>query len=77
MKLDEAKQARSEAIRKSRQNGDRVEEIMREAEEVEGEVQKFIRRYTQRLKRFRDKLAERMNAAAETAETGDGDESGE
>jgi len=72
MKLHEAKQARSEALKKCRQNGDRVEEIMREADEVEGEVQKFIRRYSQRLKRYRDRLAERMNAAAASADVGGG-----
>jgi len=71
MKLHEAKQARSEALRKCRQNGDRVEEIMREAEEIEGEVQKFIRRFTRRLERYRADLAERMNAAAASADVGD------
>lgn len=72
MKLHEAKQASSEALKKCRQNGDRVEEIMREADEVEGEVQKFIRRFTRRLERYRARVAERMNAAAASADVGDG-----
>lgn len=71
MKLNKAKQACSEAIRKSRKNGDRVEEIMREADEVEGEVQKMIRRFTRRLERYRADLAKRVNAAAANADVGD------
>lgn len=77
MKLHEAKQASSEALRKSRQNGDRVEEIMREADEIEGEVQKLIRRFTRRLERYRANLVRRVNES--TTKTGivDGDEGGE
>ncbi len=77
MKLHEAKQASSEAMKRSRRNGDRVEQIIREADVVEGEVQKMIRRFSQRLKRFRDKMTERVNEAAANADVGDSDEGGE
>lgn len=71
MKLNEAKQASSDAIKRSRRNGDDVEKIMREAEEVEGGVKKMIQRFTQRIKLYRAKLAERANEAAVNGEGGE------
>jgi len=74
MKLHEAKQAHSEAIKRSRKNGDEVERIKQEAEEVEGEVQKMIKRFSRRLERYRAMVAERVNEAAANAEVETDDE---
>lgn len=76
MKAVKAKRAQ-EAAQKSRENGERVEQIIREADVVEGEVQKTIRRFRQRLKRHRDMVAERASKAAEAANARDGGAGGE
>lgn len=77
MKLHEAKQASSEAIRKSRKNGDRVKQIIREVDEIEGEVQKTIRRFSQRLKRYHANLTKRTKVPPADVDVVDCSEGGD
>jgi len=64
----------AEVAKKNTENENRVEEIFREAEEVEGEVQQIIRRFTRRVGMYRAQMAIGLERSAKPAASTDGGE---
>lgn len=76
MRIGKAKRTQAEVAQKSRENGDRVERIFRDAEEVEGEVRSLFKRFTQRLDLQRDRIRKKTRAPRAVADA-PADEGGE